>query len=204
MKNLLSVFIIVMCVACEQGAKSESSESQSEPKVEQTFTSEDLTPDNYGTYSTGCMVGGSTSSIADDVILTITIDATGVEIAEEIFVSGGLGCMSANKIVTLTHTGAGSIETHQNLDLSIQTNMNIEIDDTVFTTEHIVFDNYNCGGVIIDNVGDSEYLPANGCEYSRTGHIYELSFTEDGSGFNVQDKNGSNIFLLNTHTVDFN
>jgi len=206
MKQLLSVLVLVLMVSCEGGGESgESGASVSNSGAE--FIAETFTSDYYGVYSSGCLVGGSASSIADDVILTLDISASGIELKEEIFVGGGMGCMPANLITTLTHDINGDIETVQLENspgvFTSEIRFNIEVVDTIFKMEHVVFDNYDCGGVIIDNVGDSEYLPANGCEYSRTGDEYSFKF-EDVGAMRLSGLGGMNIDFLNSNSVDFN
>ena len=194
--KLLSLLVLsFILISCEGEKGGASSEAESTP-VSKTLGSDDITDSYYGTYITECYVNGSASSIADDVRLTIVIDANGTTITEEIYVGGGLGCLPGNLVTTLTHDSIGEFEVVSSLNEDgevVESNkLSLEVIDTVFTMEHIVFDDYNCGGVIIDNVGDSEMLPVGGCEYSRTGDQYEFNFSGELPTLNISN-NGSNI-----------
>jgi len=205
MKNLLSVLILsVLLVSCEgeQGASSESSTPVN--PINQGLNIENVTSDYYGVYETGCIVGGSSYSIADDVKIRVEINATEVLVTEEVYVSGGLGCMPANLIVTLDHVGQGDFKINTTTDsegvVTVENVLELDIDDTEFIMEHIVFDDYNCGGVIIDEVGDNEYLPANGCEYSRTGDELEFNFS---GNLTITQTNGMDIQGLSSSSLSF-
>lgn len=203
MKNLILSVLILTFIACEQGAQSGAENKDPANSVENEFVPASFTSDYYGTYSTGCRVGiASNIGNAQDIEIDVEISELGITMTERFYASGMGGCAPANLLVTTVHQITGDIVNELQEDGITETlKLEAQVDSTDLTVEHAAYANYNCGVTIV-NVGDTESVPANGCDFSRVDNEYEFNFSSNGSGFTISD--GNNILDLMTNTLDFN